>query len=228
MSKRAIWRALQDHHVAMQGLNLKTLFANDLARGDWMIAEAAGIYFDYSKNRVSDETLKLLVELLSNPGCAPGSTQRPCGTLVAAIPPCKRAGHHRRPRDLRKEDDNDNRTLGSLQAEGYRTNTIILLRRVEGGDNGAGRQVPHIGTAVVVTDGHDGSVWAKRHGLHTLVSRVMESGNDGTGDQIPQISTAVVVTSGQDGTFGIERHRLYATAAGIVKYRGKSASGQIP
>ena len=68
MSKRAIWRALQDHHVAVQGLNLKTLFANDPARGDWMTAEAAGIYFDYSKNRVSDETLKLLVGLAEQSG----------------------------------------------------------------------------------------------------------------------------------------------------------------
>ena len=63
MSKRAIWRALQDHHVSMQGLNLKTLFANDPARGERMTAEAVGIYLDYSKNRVSDETLRLLVEL---------------------------------------------------------------------------------------------------------------------------------------------------------------------
>ena len=68
MSKRAIWRALQDHHVAVQGLNLKTLFADDPTRGDWMTAEAAGIYFDYSKNRVSDETLKLLVGLAEQSG----------------------------------------------------------------------------------------------------------------------------------------------------------------
>jgi glucose-6-phosphate isomerase len=63
MSKRAIWRALQDHHVSMQSLNLKKLFANDPARGERMTAEAAGIYLDYSKNRVSDETLRLLVDL---------------------------------------------------------------------------------------------------------------------------------------------------------------------
>jgi glucose-6-phosphate isomerase len=68
MSKRAIWRALQDHHVAMQGLNLKKLFADDHVRGERLTAEAAGIYFDYSKNRVSDETLKLLVELAEQSG----------------------------------------------------------------------------------------------------------------------------------------------------------------
>jgi len=43
MSKRAFWPALQDHHMPMQGLNLKKLFANDLARGERMTAEAAGI-----------------------------------------------------------------------------------------------------------------------------------------------------------------------------------------
>jgi len=68
MSKRAIWRALQDQHAALVGLNLKKLFADDPARGEWMIAEAAGIYFDYSKNRVSEETLKLLVELAEQSG----------------------------------------------------------------------------------------------------------------------------------------------------------------
>ena len=68
MSKRAIWRALQDHHVSMQGLNLKKLFANDPARGERMTAEAVGIYLDYSKNRVSDETLRLLVELAEQSG----------------------------------------------------------------------------------------------------------------------------------------------------------------
>jgi glucose-6-phosphate isomerase len=68
MSKRAAWRALQDHHLAMQGLNLKKLFADDPARGDRMTAEAAGIYFDYSKNRISEETLRLLVELAEQSG----------------------------------------------------------------------------------------------------------------------------------------------------------------
>ena len=68
MSKRAIWRALQDHHAALVGLNLKKLFADDPARGEWMTAKAAGIYFDYSKNRVSEETLRLLVELAEQSG----------------------------------------------------------------------------------------------------------------------------------------------------------------
>ena len=67
-NKHAIWRALQDHHVAMRGLHLRKLFADDPARGERMNAEAAGVYFDYSKNRVSDETLKLLIELAEQSG----------------------------------------------------------------------------------------------------------------------------------------------------------------
>src|SRR5215469_5103613 len=66
--KRAVWRDLKDHHAAMQGLHLRTLFADDPARGQRMTAEAAGIYLDYSKNRINDATLKLLVELAEQCG----------------------------------------------------------------------------------------------------------------------------------------------------------------
>jgi glucose-6-phosphate isomerase len=52
----------------MRGLHLKRLFADDPARGERMTAEAAGVYFDYSKNRVSDQTLKLLIELAEQSG----------------------------------------------------------------------------------------------------------------------------------------------------------------
>lgn len=63
MSNRTIWRKLQDHHASIRGLHLKRLFADDPVRGERMTAEAAGVYFDYSKNRVREETLKLLIEL---------------------------------------------------------------------------------------------------------------------------------------------------------------------
>src|SRR5262245_48199222 len=66
--KRTIWRKLQDHHASMRGLHLNTLFAEDSARGERMSAEAVGVYFDYSKNRVRDETLKLLIELAEQSG----------------------------------------------------------------------------------------------------------------------------------------------------------------
>jgi glucose-6-phosphate isomerase len=66
--KRAVWRNLQDHYTTMQGLHLRNLFADDPARGERMTAEAAGIYLDYSKNRINDETLKLLNELAEQSG----------------------------------------------------------------------------------------------------------------------------------------------------------------
>src|SRR5215471_2712554 len=51
----AAWRALADHQRAMQGRHLRDLFADDPARGERMTAEAAGIFLDYSKNRIDDE-----------------------------------------------------------------------------------------------------------------------------------------------------------------------------
>src|SRR5262245_25530785 len=66
--KRAVWRDLQDHYTTMQGLHLRNLFADDPARGERMIAESAGVYLDYSKNRINDETLKLLIELAEQSG----------------------------------------------------------------------------------------------------------------------------------------------------------------
>ena len=66
--KRAVWRNLQDHYKTTQGLHLRNLFADDPARGERMTAEAAGIYLDYSKNRINDDTLKLLIELAEQSG----------------------------------------------------------------------------------------------------------------------------------------------------------------
>ena len=67
-SKPAIWRALQDHHAAVRSVPLKKLFADDPSRGERMTAEAAGVFFDYSKNRVNDETLALLLALAEQAG----------------------------------------------------------------------------------------------------------------------------------------------------------------
>src|SRR6476620_10489608 len=66
--KRAVWRKLQDHYTTMQGLHLRNLFADDPARGERMTAEAAGVFLDYSKNRIDDETIRLLVELAEQSG----------------------------------------------------------------------------------------------------------------------------------------------------------------
>ncbi len=63
LTKRPAWKALQAHYKEVRHLHLRDLFAGDPDRGRRLTAEAAGIYLDYSKNRVTDETLKLLVEL---------------------------------------------------------------------------------------------------------------------------------------------------------------------
>jgi len=52
----------------MQGLHLRNLFADDPGRGERMTTEAAGVYLDYSKNRINDKTLKLLIELAEQSG----------------------------------------------------------------------------------------------------------------------------------------------------------------
>ena len=67
-SRPAAWQALADHYETMRGLQLRDLFADDPARGERMTAEAAGVYLDYSKNRVNDETLKLLIALAQQAG----------------------------------------------------------------------------------------------------------------------------------------------------------------
>ena len=64
----AAWQALADHHKTMRDLHLRKLFADDPPRGERMVAEAAGIYLDYSKNRIIDETLELLIALAGETG----------------------------------------------------------------------------------------------------------------------------------------------------------------
>jgi glucose-6-phosphate isomerase len=60
---RDAWKALERHHAEIAGRHLRELFAEDDSRGERFTAEAAGLYLDYSKNRVTDETMRLLVEL---------------------------------------------------------------------------------------------------------------------------------------------------------------------
>ena len=68
LTKRKAWKALQTNYEQVRGLHLRKLFADDPKRGERMTAEAAGIFLDYSKNRVTDETLKLLLELAEESG----------------------------------------------------------------------------------------------------------------------------------------------------------------
>ena len=61
--ERPVWKALEAHYDQVRNLHLRQLFADDPRRGEEMTAEAAGIYLDYSKNRITRETLGLLVDL---------------------------------------------------------------------------------------------------------------------------------------------------------------------
>ncbi len=63
LTRRPQWRALQEHLRALQSRHLRDLFATDPDRGERLTVEAAGLYMDYSKQRVTDETLGLLREL---------------------------------------------------------------------------------------------------------------------------------------------------------------------
>ena len=62
-SRQSAWRALASHYKTVSKLHLRQLFADDPRRGQRMALEGVGLYLDYSKNRVTDETLKLLLQL---------------------------------------------------------------------------------------------------------------------------------------------------------------------
>jgi glucose-6-phosphate isomerase len=64
------WRALAAHHDKIQNLHLRQLFKEDPGRGERLTAEGAGLFLDYSKNRITEETLKLLVDLADASGLA--------------------------------------------------------------------------------------------------------------------------------------------------------------
>ncbi|MGA8728695.1 MAG: glucose-6-phosphate isomerase [Terracidiphilus sp.] len=68
MRKRPAYQALAEHHAKIEGRHLRELFAEDPTRGERLSAEAAGLYLDYSKNRITDETLGLLLQLAEQSG----------------------------------------------------------------------------------------------------------------------------------------------------------------
>jgi glucose-6-phosphate isomerase len=70
LRERKAWQALERHYAEVSGAHLRDLFAADPGRGERLTAEAVGIYLDYSKNRITDETLGLLVELAAESGVA--------------------------------------------------------------------------------------------------------------------------------------------------------------
>jgi glucose-6-phosphate isomerase len=68
LTARPEWKALENHYETVRGVHLRTLFAGDPSRGERLTAEGAGIFLDYSKNRVTDETIALLVRLAESSG----------------------------------------------------------------------------------------------------------------------------------------------------------------
>ncbi len=68
LTGRPAWRSLERHAREMREVHLRTLFAADPARGERLTAEGAGLFLDYSKNRVTDESLALLVQLAEESG----------------------------------------------------------------------------------------------------------------------------------------------------------------
>jgi glucose-6-phosphate isomerase len=68
LSEDPAWKALQAHYEQVRTLQLRQLFADDSTRGERFALEAVGLYLDYSKNRITAETLKLLVELANASG----------------------------------------------------------------------------------------------------------------------------------------------------------------
>jgi glucose-6-phosphate isomerase len=68
LTDRPAWQGLAAHAQKARALHLRDLFANDSERGHCFTAEAVGIYLDYSKNRITDETIRLLMQLAEESG----------------------------------------------------------------------------------------------------------------------------------------------------------------
>jgi glucose-6-phosphate isomerase len=68
LRERPAWKDLRRHFAEIGGLHLRDLFADDPARGERLAAEGAGLYLDYSKNRITDETVRLLLRLALESG----------------------------------------------------------------------------------------------------------------------------------------------------------------
>ncbi len=68
LTERPAWKALTEHYPSVRDRHLRQFFADDPRRGERLTAEAAGIYLDYSKNRITDETIRLLMRLAEECG----------------------------------------------------------------------------------------------------------------------------------------------------------------
>src|SRR5437879_5835962 len=68
LTARPAWKALEAHYEMVRDIHLRALFEHDPKRGERLTAEGAGLYLDYSKNRITDETLDLLLQLAEESG----------------------------------------------------------------------------------------------------------------------------------------------------------------
>src|SRR6516165_10721695 len=68
LTQRTAWKALETHYQSIREMHLRDLFAKDPNRGERMAAEGAGLFLDYSKNRITDETISLLIALAEESG----------------------------------------------------------------------------------------------------------------------------------------------------------------
>ena len=106
LRKRPAYAALVEHHAKIEGRHLRELFAEDPGRGERLSAEAAGLYLDYSKNRITDETMRLLLQLAEESGlraaprrdvrAASGSTSPRTARCCTSRCACRRALADRR------------------------------------------------------------------------------------------------------------------------------------
>jgi glucose-6-phosphate isomerase len=100
------WRALTAHQAQIKDVHLRTLFADDPGRAERFCAEGAGLFLDYSKNRITDETLRLLLQLAEERGVAKRRDAMFAGEKINATE--RRAVMHvalRAPRGVRMEVD---------------------------------------------------------------------------------------------------------------------------
>ena len=68
LTQRAAWKALETHYEKVRDLSLRSLFSDDPERANRFTIEAAGLFLDYSKNRITEETRKLLLQLAEESG----------------------------------------------------------------------------------------------------------------------------------------------------------------
>ncbi|MGD0187490.1 MAG: glucose-6-phosphate isomerase [Roseiarcus sp.] len=106
LTATASWRALAAHHAQIKDVHLRTLFADDPGRAERFSAEGAGLFLDYSKNRITDETLRLLLRLAEELGVVKRRDAMFAGEKINATE--RRAVMHvalRAPRGARMEID---------------------------------------------------------------------------------------------------------------------------